>query len=525
MTHARFRLILDQVGVHLIGDQHEVESIDIYFDAHRVWSISTGQIGATKTVAWPSAMTPYLIGHTQASIRDSENGKVLYEASLRFTDDDNKVSIVDRDGNPLAVNKWLRLAPILAESAVGVDKRALLLKMLIQAVQFLEEKKFQVFAVGGTALGLVRDGELLPFDDDGDLAVYFGEMHPIDVSRNMQKAERVLIKAGYSIRRHSLAHLQVYPNGGESSGLYFDLFAAFHHQLLMNQPFLIRGVLDAEDLVPFSRYQTEHGTIPLARNPEAWLTLNYGASWSTPQPGWRAKVPVSTKRYFNAWFGSFNLHRHYWELQATHEGIRNRYRLRNNRVVSDQPRFSSKSIVNFGCGVNPFPPQDILLTHEDAKIYAVDYADAMRDAARLNVPASARQRVQVLNVNANDYRNLLEFVDDLPPGAFDVYLGFFPANMRDTSRDIGIWRFVKLGILSGGTALMDYLVQPANPFDLHRAEDWHLEFEDVEFELKKVGLSQKVVSRFEISVESELRSGIRVELVNDDQRTGKNCKS
>jgi hypothetical protein len=127
--------------------------------------------------------------------------------------------------------------------------------------------------------------------------------------------ERALLKRGYTVVRHSLAHLEIefFNEEGEPDH-YVDIFTGFFHKGLYCQPFALRGPeVVASDLVPVQSYEVDGVKFPGPRNPEAWLSYAYGSGWRVPDPTFKFITPRETRMRFEGWFGVFNRGRVYWD--------------------------------------------------------------------------------------------------------------------------------------------------------------------------------------------------------------------
>jgi hypothetical protein len=52
-------------------------------------------------------------------------------------------------------------------------------ELLLKFIEFTEERKMPYFAIGGTLLGCIRNGGLLPFDDDIDVSIFEEDEHHV----------------------------------------------------------------------------------------------------------------------------------------------------------------------------------------------------------------------------------------------------------------------------------------------------------------------------------------------------------
>src|SRR5690606_28981115 len=280
----------------------DVSSLDVRLNGHRVWSIdlvSDERQRETLEHRWPAPIVPFLDGTARVEVADSTTGDVLWSTDVRFGRSDRPVEVVDALGRHVALNKWGRLGktfdgadeapgggrwstavrfgrsdrPVevvdalgrhvalnkwgrLGKTFDGADEglQQRLLDRLDVLVDLLHELGLRPFVVGGTLLGAVRSGHILPHDDDADLA-YLSELsHPAELSLENARIAADLTGRGYEIVRHSNAHLQI--TFRREDGLvdgYIDIFTAFFTpDGQINQPFHVRGPMRRESMLPFS---------------------------------------------------------------------------------------------------------------------------------------------------------------------------------------------------------------------------------------------------------------------------------
>lgn len=145
----------------------------------------------------------------------------------------------------------------------------------------------EAFVVSGTLLGLVRDGTLVPHDDDVDLAVLLESSDVADVAEEWLGFKALLGERGLldpdfdNLGKH---HCKVFVHGGVG----VDLFPAWLDEAgrLFVWPHT-HGELTRDDLLPLEVREVGGATVALPRRPEPMLELNYGPGWRTPDPTYR----------------------------------------------------------------------------------------------------------------------------------------------------------------------------------------------------------------------------------------------
>jgi hypothetical protein len=155
----------------------------------------------------------------------------------------------------------------------------------------------ECFATSGTLLGIVRDGRLISYDDDVDLAVLLHASEVAEVAgewvglRRRLGDARVLDDEFEADRR---PHCKVRLVGGAK----VDLFPAWLS--VTGEVFIwpyTSGALLQEDLLPLKQFGVGAAEIAVPRRPDRLLEANYGAHWRTPDPTWRFDWPAARQRF------------------------------------------------------------------------------------------------------------------------------------------------------------------------------------------------------------------------------------
>ncbi|MDR0416124.1 MAG: methyltransferase domain-containing protein [Propionibacteriaceae bacterium] len=299
------------------------ERVDVFFDGNRVWStrLPPYLVAGRAVIWWPGALRPRLRGRAHVTVRLGQprrpgrgaRPRPLAEGDVRFLGGSGRVDLADTAGRRLVVNKWKRLSVALG----GHERsRQRLHRDLAAMVALLDGKGYEVCITGGTLLGAVRQHDFLAHDDDADLAVVFPESDPADLNLASYRLEDTLAAAGYTVVRHSGAHLQVvFLDDQGVTVRYIDIFSGFFtDDGSYCQPFHVRAPLPRSAILPRRPYPFGGGALPVPACPEAWLEACYGSNWAEPDPTWRFDTPRATRRRFDNWFGpSLDRFRAFWE--------------------------------------------------------------------------------------------------------------------------------------------------------------------------------------------------------------------
>lgn len=467
------------------------QAIDIRFDGHRVWSTTTpAPVEGRLVVPWPDPVRARLRGISHVSVHDTVAGAELASATVRFGGSSRRLAITDKRGKWLAMTKWNRLGPVLEGSDDDVAAR--LIRSGAKLASDLQGWGYPVYLVGGTLLGIVRSGELLPHDDDIDFAYLSDKSDPADLAEESYEMERHLTDAGYAVARHSLAHLELvfFDEEGQVDH-YIDIFTGFFHEGLYCQPFALRGdEVVREDLVPTQDILVNGVPLPAPARPEAWLAYAYGPGWRVPDPTFRFEVDPGTRDRFESWFGVYNRGRFFWEKHWQGKDLAHGSAGGGGAVKQLLAAMPPRSnVLDLGSGDGRWAQELAAAGH---RVICVDYSFEALRVARLN----DEHDVTLWRINANDRVAILELganlVDTGEPWyvlCSDVLHGLTYANREN------LFMLLRLVLRGSGHAVLTFDTHRTSRYERPDPRSWHYSIEQFRTELGEAGLDLQQLHR------------------------------
>ncbi|WP_375000332.1 methyltransferase domain-containing protein [Aeromicrobium sp. CTD01-1L150] len=460
----------------------DVASLDVMINGHRVWSIDLVSDETEREVKypWPDPLLPFLDGTGHVELKDSSTGQTLTSTDVSLGRSTKPIEVLDALGRHVSINKWGRLGKTFY--GADQDMRTRMLDQLDILISVLQGMDFKPFIVGGTLLGAVRTGEILPHDDDADLAYLSDLQHPADISLENARLEKALTAQGYEIVKHSNTHLQItFRTADGVVDSYIDIFTAFFTpDGQINQPFHVRGPMERSSMLPFSTVELEARLYPAPAVPEDWLVVNYDENWRTPLPGYKLRTPRSTRRRFQNWFGSYHFQRDFWEerylyLQDEPADL---------RAADDLLASTSDGdvVIDMGCGVGAAAQH---LAHRGRHVEAFDYSEsALTRARELQV-----DDVQWHRTNLIDLREAADLLEVIATAERPVHLlvNHVFERLGHHGR-ANTWRIARQVARAGGqvVSLVDTVPDPGVEF--RNPTTWHLSLSEIEAEIEPYGL-------------------------------------
>ncbi|RBY91740.1 class I SAM-dependent methyltransferase [Blastococcus sp. TBT05-19] len=410
--------------------------------------------GRRITFAWPTPLAQALSGRATLLVRDAADKRPLGTAEVAFGSSDDPLDLRDAAGRWLSVNKWGRLAPSFdgLDPAAAVALQDRLLDRLAQLQAELESLGIEPFVCYGTLLGAVRDGDLIPHDDDADLAYLSRHENPADVVWENLRLSRALTARGYSVIRHSGGHLQITftdPDAGQDH--YIDIFTAFRVEGLTYLCFQVGD--EALDLREREQISLRGRSYPAPADSEALLAATYGPGWRVPDPSFTFTTPPRVRARLSTWIGEFNMARDYWQDFYQSPGV--------DRVPATESTFAGwvaerlpdgAGVLDVGTG-----------TARDARFFArsgrrvlgLDYSSAAIERAQ-GLAGAEEWSADFRVLNLGDLTAIGNLVADLDWSAgWHLYARFLLHAIDDTARS-NLWTLAGAVARRGGECWFEF---------------------------------------------------------------------
>ncbi|MBF4161886.1 class I SAM-dependent methyltransferase [Nocardioides acrostichi] len=312
-------LDVDERGIRLLVAGPD-RVVDVCFDGRRIWSFwvrrdtERGAMPGLRAIAWPGVTRQHLRGRSAVTVREHVSDLDLWAGEVVFTDDDRRVDFIDRQGNPISLDKSGRFSPEFSQrTEADLDP---LLDAVEALLGVLNAEGVAAFPAYGTLLGAVREGEFLGHDSDADLGYVSRFSTPVDAMRESFRLQRVVAARGWRTYRYSGLAFRVSVEEGDGNTRGLDVFGGFfdHGRLyLMGE---VGAPFRREWIEPLGTTTLAGRELPAPARPEKLLEAMYGPGWKVPDPAFKFETPPHTVELLNQWFRGTAHGRRDWERRA-----------------------------------------------------------------------------------------------------------------------------------------------------------------------------------------------------------------
>jgi SAM-dependent methyltransferase len=437
----------DEAGLSLPCLPDQV--VDIYFGEQRVMSLApdrfTMRAGRARA-PWPETLKRRLDGRTTLVVREHLTGEVLLDEPVQFGSSTETISITDREGRPLAVDKFGGLVRMFAQTERATAEH--LAQEAARLARDVADFGVPAYLAFGSLLGAVRNGQIIGHDTDIDLAYLSRFRHPADIALESFAMERFLQARGWKIDRIRTGLLHVMVRDQDGDIRHIDIFLSVHDGTHLFVSGFIHAELEESALLPLSEVTLEGVDFPAPADPGAWLSVPYGPSYLVPDPSFTYRLPRSLSRTSLAWMGNYRVQLGGWER---------RYRPVATKPLPAPSEFGKEvgelapegaTIVDVGCGR---AGDAIRLARAGRRVVGIDYA---RPALRRARAVAQREDLDATfeRVSLYDLRRTL---------AVGAWLAAEPGELVVMSRNLldvltregraNFWLLCRTALLHGGT--------------------------------------------------------------------------
>ena len=170
------------------------------------------------------------------------------------------------------------------------------LKLYAKAREFFrEELNLELFLMYGTLLGLYRDGDFIPGDDDFDVGYFSQEQDPLAVKEEVMALIVKLVQGGFTVGFNQagrpfrlrgltddpLTHLDVRP-------LWFQEGMIWAHDRTCPS-------CTEQDFLPVRKALFRGTEVYIPQHPDRFLEAYYGPGWKTPDPSYTTDLFVDPR--------------------------------------------------------------------------------------------------------------------------------------------------------------------------------------------------------------------------------------
>ncbi|RZI92258.1 MAG: class I SAM-dependent methyltransferase [Microbacterium sp.] len=440
----------------------------VYFDDAYVWSFTTPRDGALRPggreVPWPAPLRALLKGVTVVGIdRDEER---RFTRQVQFGDSTEPLRLVDRFGNPIAVDRIGHIARVF--SATGDETRAQIVEGTRQALADLRADGYDAHLSYGCLLGAVREGRMIGHDTDADLAYLSASTLPAHVISESYAMERSLRRRGWKVVRMSNADLKLLYPLPDGRQVHIDVFGAFHVGDTFYQLGGRSGSLPRSALTPASTVVLEGVELAAPADPEAVLAFLYGPSWRTPDPAFQNEDPPGGLRRIQGWMRGVRDDVLPWnEFYKARRGTFPRKPSSFGRWVARRVG-PGAPIVDLGAGNG----RDTLLFHRQGRTpIAYETSGQALGIIRRRLVRAGAEKAVVRSLSLNDRRSVLVAGAELArtEQPVNLYARHLVGCLDAEAQDL-LWLLASMALRRGGSLYLEFSTGGRRP----RPEPGHL---------------------------------------------------
>jgi SAM-dependent methyltransferase len=427
----------------------------LHVDGQYVWSFDAARDGHLtprgRLVPWPEVLRPYLAG--TATLRlESADGDVVTDQEVTLGDAPGRISVTDRKGHPLAVDKVGHLGRVFSETEDGV--RAEVIEGTARLLRDLrEECRVEAYLNYGCLLGAVRDGRMISHDFDSDVCYLSEHTSPADVVAESFRVQRTLRRLGWRTVRMSGGDVKVVLPLSDGRSCHIDVFGAFYVDDVFYQLGNRSGRLPREAVLPVSTVTLEGVELPAPADPEAMLAFLYGPRWRVPDPSFKYADPPAGVRRLDGWLRGFRSHAPAWsELFDSPAASRIPRKGSGFATWAHRRAAPDDGFVDLGCGN---ARDTTYFLHRGRRVQPLDFSVSARRVANRRLKKLGKVRAKPFMLG--DLRRVLSLAAELAhdPSTTHLYARRLVSCLDDIER-ANLWLLGRVALRSGGSLFLEF---------------------------------------------------------------------
>lgn len=292
--------------------------LDVQLGGRRAFSVAPESVGTDESgafVPWPDRLLPYLDGHTELRVVEHLSGATVLEGTLRVGSADRAIEFVDSAGRPLAIDKYGSIVRPLDDLDPGSAQA--FARVVAELIRDVDEFGVCAFLAYGSLLGAVRDGRIIGYDNDADIAYVSNHTHPGEVALESFALERFLRGRGWRTQRERVGVMHAFIEDAAGDHRQIDIFVAVVEDRHLFLDRVVEAEVDRSAIEPRSTVLLEGVEIPAPAEPHMLLEATYGPGYLTPDPSFAYDNPLHRERTSRALFGNYRYRRTHWVRYLT----------------------------------------------------------------------------------------------------------------------------------------------------------------------------------------------------------------
>ena len=366
---------------------------------------------------------PLTAAGATVSLAISETEEPIAEVTWDGCREPGAQGIVDSSGEELRINKSKFVVPISGRTQAW---RRDLLTSSKTLIDVSRASGHMLCAAYGTLLGAVREGAMIPHDDDVDLMFVSSASSMLSAVKEFHRYQEYLRERGYTVVELSNGQMHVTMGDGPSVDVFLSWVDSSGSLILT---FTVKEGVPARAVFPFGEVTLDGYSLPAPAQPEVLLEAIYGPHWKVPDPSFNWKRSESVTSYFAPLHNySRGANNEYWNVYYSGKGgVAPPDRPSQFALFALSVRDAPAFVVDLGCGSGR---DSLYMGLNGIRTLGVDYSQSAIDANTGKASALGLDRnVSFRRTDVSDLDQVRQLLDDVNEirgdGPLCVYSRFF----------------------------------------------------------------------------------------------------